>query len=246
MENSGYKMELTSVPQHIVPEQETTLTLTLQKPSRLEVSHEQKIHLIIVSEDLSYFNHIHPVETEMGYTVKTAFPSSGKFYLFADYKPYGSSQVVNKLEVNVPGEGPSAQKYHKEELTGNSGAYAIALISDQGKFTNSHMMIDGILKKDGKEIDPATLDDFLGAKAHVVLISVDDKEYIHAHPEVENGKYKLHASFSKPGIYRGWIQFQAEGTVHTTDYVIDVVQEHGHHGAGHHAAGHQEVSKPHH
>jgi len=229
MENSEYSMELTSEPQRIVPEQETRLILTLQKPLNLEISHEQKIHLIIVNEDLSYFNHIHPVETEKGYAVKTKFPSSGKFYLFADYKPYGATQVVNKLEINVPGRAPSAQAYIKEKLSGNSEAYSISLISEKGKFTNGHMMIDGILKKDGKEIDPSTLDNYLGAKAHVVLISVDDKEYIHVHPEVENGKYKLHASFTKPGIYRGWIQFQAKGTVHTTDYVIKVVQEEQHH-----------------
>lgn len=241
MENREYLMELTSEPQNIVPEQETRLTLTLQKPSVLEISHEQKIHLIIVNEDLSYFNHIHPVETETGYEVKTQFPSPGRFYLFADYKPYGIGQVVNKLEVNVQDKAPSPVVYSKEELTGNSGAYSISLVADQGQFTNGHMMIDGILKKDGKEIDPSTLDNYLGAKAHVVLISVDDKEYIHVHPEVENGRYKLHASFPKAGIYRGWIQFQAEGRVHTTDYVLKVVQEQGNHGNGH-----PEASKPHH
>lgn len=222
MENSEYNMELTSAPAQIMPAQETMLILTLQKPVRLEISHEQKIHLIIVNEDLSYFNHIHPVETEPGYTVETKFPSSGKFYLFADYKPYGSAQVVNKLEVNVPGESPSPIIYSKEKLTGNSGTYAITLDADQGKFTSGHLMIDGILKKDGKKIDPSTLEDYLGAKAHVVLVSVDDKEYIHAHPEVENGRYKLHASFPKQGTYRGWIQFKAESTIHTVDFVIKV------------------------
>lgn len=225
MKNNEYSMALSSAPQHIIPEQETMLTLTHQKPLKLEITHEQKIHLIIVSEDLSFFNHIHPVETEEGYTAKTKFPSSGKFYLFADYKPQGSDQMVNKLEISVSGTAPSPQEYSKEKLTGDSGAYSISLVSNRAKFTNGHMMIDGILKKDGKEIDPSTLDDFLGAKAHVVLISVEDKEYIHVHPEVENGKYKLHASFTKPGIYRGWIQFQDKGRVYTTDYVINVIQE---------------------
>ncbi|RAJ37384.1 hypothetical protein [Pedobacter cryoconitis] len=233
MENSEYSIQLTSEPQHIVPAQDTVLTLTHEKPLKLEISHEKKIHLIIVNEDLSYFNHIHPVETEKGYTVKTKFPSSGKFHLFADYKPSGSDQVVNKLEVSVPGKAPSAEEYNKEKLTGNSGAYSITLVADQGKFTSGHMMIAGILKKDGKEIDPLTLANYLGAKAHVVLISVDDKEYIHAHPEVENGRYKLHASFPKPGIYRGWIQFQTEDIVHTTDYVIQVVQQRGNSESGH-------------
>jgi hypothetical protein len=231
MENSEYSVVLTTAPQNIVPEQETKLILTPQKPIRLELSHEQKIHLIIVSEDLSYFNHIHPVEVENGYTVNTKFPSSGQFYLFADYKPEGSDQVLSKLELNVPGEAPALQEYSQEKLTGQSGGYSITLVADQGKFTNGHLMIDGILKKDGAAIDPATLDDYLGAKAHVVLISAADKAYIHAHPEVENGRYKLHAAFPEPGIYRGWIQFQAEGVLHTTDYVINVVQGEVNHGS---------------
>ncbi len=68
------------------------------------------------------------------------------------------------------------------------------------KFSNCPVMIDGILKKDGKEINPSTLDNYLGAKAHVVVVSVDDKEYIHVHPDVENGRHKLHTSFHKQTI----------------------------------------------
>lgn len=225
MKNSEYIMKLKTDSQIIVPGQKTMLTLTPQSSVKLETVHEKKVHLILVSDDLSYFNHIHPFETEHDYTVETAFPSSGKFYLFADYAPLENDPVVNKLEVEVSGKAPASIKYTKEKLIGSSGAYSISLIPDNGKFTNGHMMIDGILKKDGKEINPSTLDNYLGAKAHVVLISVDDKEYIHVHPEVKNGKYELHTSFPKQGIYRGWIQFLAEGIVHTTDYVIKVVHE---------------------
>ena len=229
MENSKYSMVLKTEPQQIAPERETQLTLTLQPHLKLELSHEKKIHLIIVSEDLSYFNHLHPVETESGFTIGTKFPSSGKFYLFADYKPYESEQVVSKLEVNVQGSISAPEDYHTAQLTGSSGAYSLTLVPNEGGFTSGHMMMDGILKKDGVEIDPSTLDDYLGAKAHVVLIGLGDKEYIHAHPEVGGGRYKLHASFPKQGTYRGWIQFQAEGEVHTTDYVIKVKQGNHHH-----------------
>lgn len=227
MKNNEFVMELKSEPQAIVAGQKVTLTLTPQRAVVLETAHEQKVHLIIVSEDLSYFNHIHPVESGEGYSVETEFPFSGKFHLFGDYIPSGSNQVVNKLEVNVPGNAPASHVYSKQKLTGSSGDYSIALSSDNGKFTKGHKMIHGILKKDEKEVDPSTLDDYLGAKAHVVFISVDDKEYIHVHPEVKDGKYELHTSFPKPGIYRGWIQFQAEGKVHTTDYVIKVDQQQG-------------------
>jgi hypothetical protein len=34
----------------------------------------------------------------------------------------------------------------------------------------------------------------------------------------------VHTTFKKPGIYRGWIQFQAEGKVHTIDFTMNVSQ----------------------
>ncbi len=188
-------MELKYNAQTTVPGQKATLTLSPQKAVELKTVHEQKVHLIIISEDLSYFNHVHPVETMKGYMVETKFPYSGKFYLFADYVPLNSDHVVNKLEVAVPGKAPAHQLYLEEKLTGSSGAYSINLIFDNRKFSNCPLIIDGILKKDGEEINPSTLDNYLGVKAHVVLVSVDDKEYIHVHPEVENGRYKLHTSF---------------------------------------------------
>ena len=34
----------------------------------------------------------------------------------------------------------------------------------------------------------------------------------------------MHTTFKKPGIYRGWIQFQADGKVHTIDFTLNVMQ----------------------
>jgi hypothetical protein len=80
------------------------------------------------------------------------------------------------------------------------------------------------VQRDGKEINAGSLENYLGAKAHMVVLSLDDKEYLHVHPEVVNGKFDLHTTFKKPGIYRGWIQFQNEGKVHTIDFTMNVVQ----------------------
>ncbi|HEX5653857.1 MAG TPA: hypothetical protein VFX58_12335, partial [Chitinophagaceae bacterium] len=43
-------------------------------------------------------------------------------------------------------------------------------------------------------------------------------------PDVANGKFDLHTTFKNPGIYRGWIQFQADGKVHTVDFTMNVVK----------------------
>ena len=71
-------------------------------------------------------------------------------------------------------------------------------------------------------MDASTLENYLGAKAHMVVIGVEEKQYLHVHPEVVNGKFDLHTTFEKAGVYRGWVQFQSNGKVHTADFVIVV------------------------
>ena len=76
----------------------------------------------------------------------------------------------------------------------------------------------------GKEVDVNTLEDYLGAKAHMVVVSLAEKKYLHVHPSVEGGKFDLHTTFDKPGVYRGWIQFQSKGKVYTSDFVMNVAE----------------------
>jgi hypothetical protein len=99
------------------------------------------------------------------------------------------------------------------------------------------MHISAIVKKDGKEIPADQFENYLAAKAHVVMISEDTKDYLHVHPEVADGRLDLHTEFGRPGIFRGWLQFQTEGKVHTADFVVKVEEgtapESAHEGAEH-------------
>ncbi|RYZ46702.1 MAG: hypothetical protein EOO14_24310 [Chitinophagaceae bacterium] len=221
-----YFMQFASNPATIIPGKDVQLSVTPKKKGTdneqvaLDVEHEKKIHFILVNDDLSWFDHIHPEYTSSGaYTVPARFPAPGKYKAFADYKPTGGTHVVDKIDIDVPGTAPAAKTFTSEKLVGTSGAYTFELRPEGGKFvTGSPLHIAGVIKKDGKEIDANTLDNYLGAKAHFVLISVNEKEYLHVHPEVEAGKFDLHTTIEKPGTYRGWVQFNADGKIHTIDF----------------------------
>lgn len=227
-----YFMKYASTPATVEPNKEVTLSFTPKKKDAdaeqvaLDIEHEKKIHLILVSDDLSWFDHIHPEYNPDGsYTVKTKFPAPGKYKAFADYKPTGGSHVVDKIDVDVAGSAPAKKSFSSEKLSGTSGAYGFELKPVGGKLiTGAPLHIEGIVKKDGKEIDAATLDNYLGAKGHFVLISLNEKEYLHVHPDVENGKFDLHTTIEKPGTYRGWIQFNADGKIQTIDFTWNVTQ----------------------
>ncbi len=243
-----YKMQFASNPAQITVGQAGMFSFTPKVVGKesdavaLDVQHEKKIHLIVVSEDLSYFEHIHPdYQSDGSYQIKilakgqaysngpgkneTRFDNGGNYFMFADYKPTGSTHQVEKIPLKVNGTPKPAVAFKADKLSGTSGPYSVTLNATGGKLiTGAQMHIAGAIQKDGKQIDPATLEDYLGAKAHMVVISLDDKEYLHVHPDVADGKFDLHTTFKKPGIYRGWIQFQAEGKVHTIDFTMNVAQ----------------------
>ncbi|GAB2575410.1 heavy metal-binding domain-containing protein [Spirosoma areae] len=206
----------------------------------LDLHHERKIHLIVVSKDLSYFEHIHPDYQASGtydiavlpgnkaYTAganktETRFAKGGDYLLFADYSPTGGTSQLEKINLTVAGTPYTPVTYSAQKLSSTVDDYRLDLVPEGGKFEVGKLThIQGVLKKGGKEIDASTLENYLGAKAHMVVVGLDDKNYLHVHPGVENGKFDLHTTFEKAGVYRGWVQFQSDGKVRTTDYVIIV------------------------
>ncbi len=241
-----YKMEYASTPAQLEMGKSATILFTpkvIGKESEavaLDVQHEKKIHLIVVSNDLSYFEHIHPhfqadgsykidvLENGKSYTNgpgknETRFDNGGDYTMFADYLPSGGSHQVEKVSVNVKGTPRPAVTYSADKLTGKSDNFTVMLNATGGKLiTGTQMHISGLLMKDGKEIDVNTLENYLGAKAHMVVVSLNDKEYLHVHPDVSGAKFDLNTTFKNPGIYRGWIQFQSSGKVHTVDFTMNV------------------------
>jgi hypothetical protein len=231
-EKGNFQMQFTSSPQTIEAGKPAILAFTPKNKDNasavvpLEVEHEKKIHLIVVSEDLSWFNHIHPeYQADGSYSVPESFPNGGNYILYADYKPSGSTHQVEKINLNVSGKSKQTTTYNTAKLNSAVDGLTLTLQPESGKFLSGQQShIKAVLTQNGKTIDANTLDNYLGAKAHMVVIGLDDKNYLHVHPEVENGSFDLHTTFDKAGIYRGWVQFQKDGKLYTTDFVIKVEQ----------------------
>ena len=67
------------------------------------------------------------------------------------------------------------------------------------------------------------LENIMGAKAHLVILSADTKQYIHVHPEeTTNPIQSFHGYFEQSGLYRGFLQFQTDGKVHTVAFTLYV------------------------
>lgn len=228
-----------------------------EAPVPLDLVHEKKMHLILVSDDLSWFDHIHPEFSASGsYDIKalgkgesfsqgrghneTRFDAGGKYWAFTDFKPSGALNQVNKIELDVAGTPAKTVAYTQPKMTTTVDGFTITMEGghDGAGFTaGSQQHIPVTITKGGKAADPATFENYLGEKAHLVLVEAASKEFVHTHPSAAGGKLDIHTTFAKAGTYRGWLQFKTDGKVHTADFVIKVGEgapATGHEGHQHH------------
>lgn len=102
------------------PNQDTTITIDIQDKSgkpidKLDTVHEKQLHLIVVSKDLSFFNHIHPDYKGKGqFTITTQFPTAGDFKLIADFTPNGMGAMTKSQWISVQGTTPAAKPVEPE------------------------------------------------------------------------------------------------------------------------------------
>lgn len=243
-----YFMQYVSMPSELEADKEGMLSFTPKIKGKeneavpLQVIHEKKLHLIIVSKDLSYFEHIHPEYNADGsyqikvlakgtpYTIskghnETYFKSGGDYMLFADYAPSSGNHQLEKIPVTVKGTPYKNTTYTKARLAVDVDGYNVSIEAEGGKWlTNQQMHLKAVIKKGGKVVDANSFENYLGAKSHMVVLKTETFDYLHVHPEVENGNLDLHTTFESAGVYRGWLQFQTDGKVHAADFIIVVEQ----------------------
>jgi len=207
---------------------------------QFDIIHDKLMHLIIVnSEDLSYFAHIHPkLDKETGiFHIAHTFAKAGKYKMWIDAKPKGGIQILTAFAFNVKGQPvhtPSnitSDRTFEKEVVSDGQSYQVTL-----NFQGEHLgvgrdtkMTFEIRDANGKPI--SNLEPLMAAGGHCVIIGADGHEFLHVHPTEEvddvpswrGGPFvSFLANFPKPGLYRAWGQFQHEGRILTADFTFEV------------------------
>ena len=177
-----------------------------------EVEMTKKMHLIVVKNDLSWFNHIHPTLKENGTFVVTAtLPTSGTYKLYADYTLKGSGQEVPQHEFATGGaaSAPSSIELAPDKMQGpwltkkfnahpegepdakGGAVYQVALMPMPmpliaGGDTMLHFQIRDEKNRPVKDLQP-----YLGAMGHCVILSQDTSKYLHSHPMAEGAEHDM-------------------------------------------------------
>lgn len=229
-QNSGdYHARLTTNPKQLEAGKSVLLTLEVKKNNEivpLDITHEKNLHLMIVSEHLDWFRHVHPKEQTNGsFVIEETFPNGGKYLLFVDYKPKGGEPVLDKLKLNVGGTASDEKQILSEKLVSEVDEFRVMLENGNNFKTNRTQALKLSIEKNGVNVLGSDLEQYLGANAHIVMVGKSDKEYMHIHP-VKNHDFPIYAEtlIEKPGIYRVWVQFQTNKKVHTADFTVNVEQ----------------------
>lgn len=183
----------------------------------LEYVHERPFHLLIVSEDLRDFDHVHP---ELGddetWSVDHEFPRAGRYFLYCDFTPPGSGQRVERLELVV--DAPS-----------NPAGTAVKTADVRMEHGELRAGEDAEFRF---RLPHAAWRPYLGAWGHFVMIAEGHNGFVHAHPadgpvgSTEPAGYHVHGvsdaaagpapdvirvpvNFARAGRYKLWAQFQS-------------------------------------
>ena len=233
LHDAGYAMASPVGSRTLAAGQSVPLTFLLEDAQGYRVRdfavvHTRKLHLIVVSKDLGFFDHIHPkLQSNGAFTLHYAFPAPGEYALFADLTPMGDRNQVFRLPVTVTGTPPAPQPLvvtpAQARLFGDVRVSLTVspapLVSKDETYLTFHLAENGTPLTD--------LEPFLGAGGHCVIISEDTQAYLHSHPAETNAvrygpNITFHTVFPHPGKYKVWGQFQRQGKPLTADFVVAV------------------------
>ncbi len=150
----------------------------------LEYVHERPMHLIVVSEDLAEFDHIHP-ELVAGdrYEVTHTFRHGGRYRLYADFTPPGAAQHIETVELIIGGTPRPAAKLVADVVwTKQTDDLRITLASKQPLRAGEDIELTFAVRDALTGKTAAGLEPYLGAWAHFVIIDERQQNFIHAHP----------------------------------------------------------------
>lgn len=178
-----------------------------------DLEHARRLHLIVVRRDLAGFQHLHP---EMGadgtWSTRLDLDTAGTYRVFADFTIDGVQRTLG-ADLQVPGPyAPRAVPAASDTATDDRG------LQVRRRATGDGTVAFDVLR-DGRVVNDE-LEDYLGAKGHLVTLRVGDLAYLHTHPDGDRLSFGV--ELPTPGAYRSWVQFQLDGVVHTAAFTQEV------------------------
>ena len=186
-----------------------------------EVEHEKRMHLIVARDDLTGFQHLHPrMSADGSWSTPVTFAEPGSYRVFADFKHSGRNQTLART-VTVDGPFERLPLASPATTATTRDGYEVQLETDASSAGRAAELAFEVSRA-GK---PVEVQDYLGAKGHLVALREGDLAYLHTHPAERTGKgnaVPFETEFPTAGSYRLFLQFKHDGEVHTAAFTKEV------------------------
>lgn len=231
-DQSEFPLEMTTTPANIKPGEKVQLKFALKDPKtgaivkNYQIVHEKLFHMFVVSGDLKYFAHEHPVFQPDGtFTFEQVFPKAGMYRVISDiYPTSGTPQLIPKT-VFVAGGPNDPVQLEEVKLTPD-------MTLQHGENTDAQVVLDPVKPVAGQKTHvwfkfntADGMQKYLGAWAHMLISSDDTLDLIHEHPFIADGGTQMQFDiiFPRAHVYRVWVQVQRQGVVNTFAVNIPVL-----------------------
>ena len=217
-----------------------------------ELVHEKLVHLVLVSDDLSWFRHEHPTRGADGqFHLTWQFPHAGGYHAYADFTPADGDNQILSAPLTVGGgvslaANRPAALVPETQWTRTVDGLTFSLAVQPGVVLRANspaLLTYTIRDQAGRPV--RDMEPYLGAMGHLIALKQDLVDVVHTHalhslpanaaPVSENG-LKLTTAMAtdrgpaqtfkltlpSSGVYKVWAQFQRKGHVYTVPWTFRV------------------------
>jgi Heavy metal binding domain len=221
-----YTMDLKVIPPAPKPMQPTRLQFLVRDPwkerpvTNFQIVHERLFHMFVVSQDLKFFVHDHPILEKDGifhYDLK--LPAPGMYRILGDFYPDGATPQLIAKTVLVAGKPPAPITLDRDYSAKDAGNMQVELVTDPPQPIAHTKTLMFFRVKPGEGLEK-----YLGAWGHMLAASDDLIDLIHTHPFLADGgpEIQFNMIFPRARTYRVWVQFQRNGVVNTAHFDVPV------------------------
>jgi hypothetical protein len=224
-DQSEYHLDVAVTPRPAQPNQMVLLTFAIFDPwknhrvEKFSVVHEKLFHAFIVSRDLQFFVHDHPIWDNGAFHYDIAFPKPGMYRLLGDFYPEAAAPQLITDTIFVAGAEPPVAALARDYSAKDAENLKIELT------TSPELPMAGVTAQIRVVVAPGDgLQKYLGAWGHMLVASDDLIDMMHTHPFIADGSPEMQFSlvFPRPRMYRVWVQFQRNGIVNTAHFDVSV------------------------
>jgi len=190
-----YRLDFQTIPAVVTAGRKATLRFKISHPSfdaviqKFEVVHDKQYHLFVISQDMEYFQHIHPDQRPDGaWTIDLTLPKPGYYKVLSDFLPAGgSTQFIARplVTAGYAGDlaGDSARLAPDTVFRKSVDDITAEVSFDPPTFVAGlygHLTFRLTDSSSGRPV--TDLQTYLGAFGHTLIMSEDMSEYVHSHP----------------------------------------------------------------